>query len=146
MLVVGGDSGGTRLNDVRFVYKYKYKYKYRKYKNTECLWWSNYLGRICFLWFQLQYVIKMDQMTNDYQFKYGFESGSLLWTDLALNGRRWLQPHHHCHRHHPFPITCGHVIKDEDEDNDDNDDVGGRSQNGALGKTQRWHYWRQNYR
>ena len=22
MLVVGGDSGGTRLNDVRFVYKY----------------------------------------------------------------------------------------------------------------------------
>ena len=36
MLVVGGDSGGTRLNDVRFVYKYKYKYKYVKYKNTAC--------------------------------------------------------------------------------------------------------------
>ena len=41
---------------------------------------------------------------------------------------------------------CGHIIKDEDKDNEDNDDVGGRSQDGAMGETQRWHYWRQNYR
>ena len=80
MLVVGGDSGGTRLNDVRFVCKYKYK-------NTGCLWWLNYLGHICFLWFRLQYVLNMDQMTNYHQYKYENESGSLLLnTDQMTNG------------------------------------------------------------
>ena len=29
---------------------------------------------------------------------------------------------------------------------DDNDDVGGRSQDGAMGETQRRHNWRQNHR
>ena len=50
MLVVGGDSGGTRLNDVRFVYIYS------KYKNPGFWWWSNYIGigHTYFHWFGLQ--------------------------------------------------------------------------------------------